>query len=42
MTAKSPAPGWDQAAFRCGRCGARHTATAETDYLKQPAEDNAR
>lgn len=26
--------GWDQAAFRCGRCGAQHTATTEADYLK--------
>ncbi|MFG2629991.1 hypothetical protein [Streptomyces sp. NPDC048473] len=34
MTAKTPACGWDQAAFRCGRCGAQHTATSEADYLK--------
>ncbi|MFJ7201047.1 MULTISPECIES: hypothetical protein [unclassified Streptomyces] len=25
--------GWDQAVFRCGRCGAEHTATTEDDYL---------
>ncbi|MFF8919139.1 hypothetical protein ACF08M_39080 [Streptomyces sp. NPDC015032] len=29
-----PACGWDQAVFRCGRCGAKHTATTEDDYLK--------
>lgn len=34
MTTKSPAPGWDQAVFRCGRCGTEHTATTEDDYLK--------
>ncbi|MFI5808388.1 hypothetical protein [Streptomyces sp. NPDC051561] len=34
MTAKTSACGWDQAAFRCGRCGAEHTATTEADYLK--------
>ncbi|MGV9342880.1 hypothetical protein [Streptomyces sp. NPDC003688] len=26
--------GWDQAVFRCGRCGHQHTATTEDDYLK--------
>lgn len=25
-------PGWDRADFRCGRCGARRTATTETEY----------
>jgi hypothetical protein len=25
---------WDQAVFRCGRCGITHTATTETDYLQ--------
>jgi len=25
--------GWDQAVFRCGRCGAEHTATTEDAYL---------
>ena len=34
MTTKAPACGWDQAVFRCGRCGAEHTATTEDDYLK--------
>ena len=34
MTTKTPACGWDQAVFRCGRCGAEHTATTEADYLK--------
>ncbi|MGW2109512.1 hypothetical protein [Streptomyces sp. NPDC001948] len=29
--------GWDQAVFRCGRCGAEHTATTEDDYLKTVA-----
>ncbi|MGW2826354.1 hypothetical protein ACWC24_36025 [Streptomyces sp. NPDC001443] len=33
--ASSTAPqGWDQATFSCGRCGAKRTATTETDYLK--------
>lgn len=31
MSAKAPACGWDQAVFRCGRCGAHHTATTEVD-----------
>ncbi|WP_312026935.1 hypothetical protein, partial [Streptomyces sp. WAC 06725] len=26
--------GWDQATFRCGRCGADRTVTAEDAYLK--------
>ncbi|MFF3558296.1 hypothetical protein ACFYXL_33335 [Streptomyces tsukubensis] len=30
----TPACGWDQAVFRCGRCGTEHTATTEDDYLK--------
>jgi hypothetical protein len=30
----TPACGWDQAVFRCGRCGIEHTATTEDDYLK--------
>ncbi|MGQ4732629.1 hypothetical protein ACUN3E_33860 [Streptomyces sp. Ju416(a)] len=34
MTTNTPACGWDQAVFRCGRCGAEHTATTEDDYLK--------
>ncbi|MFI5905452.1 hypothetical protein [Streptomyces cyaneofuscatus] len=34
MTAETPACGWDQAVFRCGRCGGEHTATTEADYLK--------
>ncbi|MBY8889090.1 hypothetical protein K7472_30225 [Streptomyces sp. PTM05] len=34
MSAKSPVRGWDQADFRCGRCGAQHTAHTEADYLK--------
>ncbi|MFF9691055.1 hypothetical protein [Streptomyces sp. NPDC014623] len=34
MTAPTPACGWDRAVFRCGRCGAEHTATTEADYLK--------
>ncbi|MFF2902370.1 hypothetical protein [Streptomyces sp. NPDC057966] len=29
-----PGCGWDQATFRCGRCGAQHTTTTEDDYLK--------
>ncbi|WP_245766715.1 hypothetical protein [Streptomyces colonosanans] len=28
----SPATGWDQATFRCGRCGAIRTATNEDAY----------
>ncbi|MFG3532765.1 hypothetical protein ACGF8B_39565 [Streptomyces sp. NPDC047917] len=31
---KAPECGWNQAVFRCGRCGAEHTATTEDDYLK--------
>ncbi|WP_454314441.1 hypothetical protein [Streptomyces phaeoluteigriseus] len=27
MSTTTPACGWDQAVFRCGRCGAQHTAT---------------
>ncbi|MCX4902368.1 hypothetical protein [Streptomyces sp. NBC_00892] len=34
MSIKTPACGWDQAVFRCGRCGAECTATNEADYLK--------
>ncbi|MDP9954288.1 MULTISPECIES: hypothetical protein [Streptomyces] len=30
----SPACGWDQAVFRCGRCGAERTVTTEADYLQ--------
>jgi hypothetical protein len=30
----TPATGWDQAVFRCGRCGTEQTATTEDDYLK--------
>jgi hypothetical protein len=40
--AEAPAPvpaprnnaGWDQATYRCGRCGATCTGTTETEYLK--------
>ncbi|MEU3620084.1 hypothetical protein ABZ725_48570 [Streptomyces sp. NPDC006872] len=28
------ARGWDQAALRCGRCGAERTVTTEDAYLK--------
>lgn len=34
MTTTTSTCGWDQAGFRCGRCGAEHTATTEADYLK--------
>lgn len=37
ITSAQPAnnpSGWDQADFRCGRCGARHTVRTEADYLK--------
>ncbi|WUT01730.1 hypothetical protein OHA46_33780 (plasmid) [Streptomyces sp. NBC_00708] len=34
MSAKAPECGWDQAVFRCGRCGTQYTATTEADYLK--------
>ncbi|MFJ1717141.1 hypothetical protein [Streptomyces sp. NPDC088260] len=34
MSTKAPACGWDQAVFRCGRCGAQRTALTEADYLK--------
>ncbi|AVI00126.1 hypothetical protein C5L38_34250 (plasmid) [Streptomyces sp. WAC00288] len=27
-------PGWDQATFRCGLCGARRTASTETEYVR--------
>ncbi len=27
-------PGWDQAAFRCGLCGARRTASTEAEYVR--------
>ncbi|WP_062010305.1 hypothetical protein [Streptomyces hygroscopicus] len=26
--------GWDQATYRCGRCGAEHTVTTEDAYIK--------
>jgi hypothetical protein len=26
--------GWDQATFRCGRCGAKYTVTTEEAYLQ--------
>ncbi|MGW1620534.1 hypothetical protein [Streptomyces sp. NPDC002172] len=28
------ASGWDQATYRCGRCGASYTVTTEEAYLK--------
>ncbi|MEV7713130.1 hypothetical protein [Streptomyces sp. NPDC088270] len=28
-----PGCGWAQATFRCGRCGAQHTATTEADSI---------
>ncbi|GAA0897983.1 MULTISPECIES: hypothetical protein [Streptomyces violaceusniger group] len=28
------ASGWDQATYRCGRCGVKHTVTTEDAYLK--------
>lgn len=37
MTTEPEAPaacGWDQATYRCGRCGAEHTVTTEDAYLK--------
>ncbi|MGW7130032.1 hypothetical protein ACWGIA_17025 [Streptomyces bobili] len=34
MSTTTPAWGWDQAVFRCGRCGAQHTVTTEDGYLK--------
>lgn len=34
MPIPAPATGWDQAAFRCGQCGAVCTAATEADYLK--------
>ncbi|MCX5207600.1 hypothetical protein OG897_40125 [Streptomyces sp. NBC_00237] len=33
MTTETPVYGWDQAVFRCGRCGAEHTTITEADYL---------
>ncbi|MFC7924505.1 hypothetical protein [Streptomyces cinereoruber] len=27
-------PGWDQAVFRCGLCGARRTASTEDEYVR--------
>ncbi|WP_435191294.1 hypothetical protein [Streptomyces sp. bgisy126] len=27
-------PGWDQAVFRCGQCGARRTAGTEDEYVR--------
>lgn len=41
MTARNPgsdgASGWDQATYRCGRCGAQRTTTAEGDHLQAVA-----
>ncbi|MEU9202892.1 hypothetical protein [Streptomyces sp. NPDC048332] len=34
MTTTTPSCGWDQALFRCGRCGAEHIATTKADYFK--------
>ncbi|MFC8593079.1 hypothetical protein [Streptomyces atroolivaceus] len=34
LQSDSPAPGRDQTAFRCGRCGAERTATTEDSYRK--------
>ncbi|MEU6055372.1 hypothetical protein ABZ829_33705 [Streptomyces xanthochromogenes] len=34
MTTTTPVCGWDQAVFRCGRCGTEFTATTEADYLE--------
>ncbi|MFD3622763.1 hypothetical protein ACFWWT_48180 [Streptomyces sp. NPDC058676] len=33
-TTPDAASGWDQATYRCGRCGAEHTVTTEDAYLK--------
>lgn len=33
-SAPSSAPGWDQAVFRCGRCGTVRTVTTEDAYLQ--------
>ena len=32
--ATDTASGWDQATYRCGRCGAEHTVTTEAAYLQ--------
>nr|WTB12131.1 hypothetical protein OG546_50135 [Streptomyces antimycoticus] len=32
--ASEAACGWDQATYRCGRCGAEHAVTTEDAYLK--------
>ncbi|MEU7158882.1 hypothetical protein [Streptomyces chrestomyceticus] len=34
ITSDTTASGWDRAGFRCGRCGAEHTAGTEDEYLK--------
>ncbi|MFB8030600.1 MULTISPECIES: hypothetical protein [unclassified Streptomyces] len=34
LRSDSPAPVWDQAGFRCGRCRVERTAATEADYLK--------
>ncbi|MER5995868.1 hypothetical protein [Streptomyces viridosporus] len=34
MTTKRTACGWNQAVFRCGRCGTKYTVTSEEDYLE--------
>ncbi|MGR3939553.1 hypothetical protein [Streptomyces sp. BRA346] len=33
----TPTAGWDEATFRCGRCGARRTATTEDTYHQMVA-----
>ncbi|WP_411078344.1 hypothetical protein [Streptomyces sp. cmx-10-25] len=30
----APVPGWDQAVFQCGLCGARRTANTEDEYVR--------
>ncbi|MGW0607786.1 hypothetical protein [Streptomyces sp. NPDC002640] len=32
-TPQQPMP-WDEAVFRCGRCGTTHTATTEAEYVR--------
>lgn len=34
MTTEPAACGWDQASYRCGRCGAARSVTTEDAYLQ--------
>ncbi|MFF5638265.1 hypothetical protein [Streptomyces sp. NPDC012825] len=34
LSRPTPVPGFDQAVFRCGKCGARRTASTEAEHVR--------